>query len=588
MKSPLNPDDLEDRNRMIVAVLVSLLLLFAWQFFYAKPHAEEAARRAQAVKTEALRVEAQKDKPRTRAEALAESRRIPIKGARVTGSLSLKGLRIDDLLLNDQYVTVERKERVPLFLPSGVPGAFYAESGWLADSVALPSADTVWSLKPGSPDVLSGGGRPVVLTWDNGQGLSFEREIALDENYLFTVTQRVTNNTGAPVTLNAYHLVSRTGVPQDFAGLYTLHEGPVARLNGKLEETQYKDLIEGEKVEVEGAEGWLGITDKYWMAVVLPGTGDRFNARITASPGDQVKRFQADAVGAPVTIAPGAEAENRAYVYAGVKQYNLMKDYEKRYGFDRLEDAIDFGMWYFITKPFYSLFLFLVDLIGEVGFAVLAITVVVRAALFPLATKAYTAMAKMKTIQPLLKELQEKYKDDKTKLQMEIMQLYQRENANPFSGCLPMLVQIPIFFALYKVILFAVELRHAPFPGWVRDLSAPDPYSIFNLFGLIPWDPPQFLMIGGWPILFCLTMIVQKRLTPPMPDPVQEKIQGYFPYFITLMLAHFAVGLVIYWTWSNVLAILQQYYILKKVGGEDVSLIRGHHARRKIKKKRKE
>jgi len=586
MKKHRNPyDEIEDHNRVVVAVVLSLAILLGYQFFFAKhvppqTPATVAAEHPTVVKTEAV--------IRPRAAVLAATPRIPVQGKRVTGSVALKGLRLDDLRLDGQAVSVDNPEPVPLFNPSGAPDAFYAESGWLSDdkNVKLPNEDTVWAKAPGSPAAIVSGGAPVTLQWNNGQGLLFTRAIALDDNYLFTVTQGVTNKTSAPLQLNAYHLTSRAGLPPDFKGLYSLHEGPISNLDGKEQETSYKSLAKGDKVEKQGAKGWLGISDKYWMAVLLPEPGQMFDARVAGSlDPNNVQHFQTDIVDAAVTVAPGQAVENKTYVYAGVKDLDVMNAYDDKYGFQRLDLGIDFGIWYIITKPFYYLFHYLVKMIGNVGLSILCMTVIVRGAMFPLANKAYTSMAKMKKIGPELKELQAKHKDDKTKLQQEIFELYKRENTNPFSGCWPMFVQIPVFFALYKTILISIELRHAPFWGWIRDLSAPDPTSLFNLFGLIPWNPPNALMIGAWPVLFCATMVIQKRLTPPMPDPVQERMQAYFPFFITFMMAHFAVGLVIYWTWSNCLAILQQYYILKKTGEQNVSLLRGHHARHKKKSK---
>jgi YidC/Oxa1 family membrane protein insertase len=604
MKSPTDPDNVEDHNRMMIAFILSVAIMMAYQLFFVKPKVEE-------VQQEQHKVELAKPENtlKTRGEALAETTRLPIRGAKLTGSVSIKGLRLDDLVLNDQFTGPDRVLHEPLLTPSGAPHAFYAESGWLSDTanVALPAKDTVWTLAPGSPGTMTSDGKPVKLTWNNGQGLVFTREISLDEHYLFTITQSVANATKAPVTLTPYHLTARNGFPRDYRGLYTLHEGPVARLGGKLEDPQYKKLTGGDIIKRDNTVGWLGLTDKYWMAVLLPDPHQTFNARILADVGPDKGRivtpertksggpitaapdlvhFQADLVEQALTVQPGQTASDTIHLYAGVKVFDTMKAYEKRFGFDRLEDAIDFGIWFFITKPFYQLFHFILGLVGNVGLGVLAMTVVVRGAMFPLATKSYVSMAKMKRIQPQLKELQEKHKGDQPLMQEKIMALYQKENANPFSGCLPMVVQVPVFFALYKTILIAVELRHAAFPGWIEDLSAPDPTTVFNLFGLIPWTPPDALMIGGWPLLFCLTMIVQKRLTPPMADAVQEKVQSYFPLFITFMMAHFAVGLVIYWTWSNILAVLQQYYIMNKVGGEKVSLLHGHHERRQTKKKK--
>jgi YidC/Oxa1 family membrane protein insertase len=588
MKKSHKPDDTADHNRIVIAVLLSLLILVGWQFFYMRPHAQQEMQRKQQQQQQQTAVAKPENILRPREVVLADTKRLPVQGKKVTGSISLKGLRLDDLRLNGQYVTIEKKELVPLFNPSGAPWTFYAESGWLSDNktLSLPTQDTLWTLAPGSVSAVVSGGPPVTLKWDNNQGLSFERSISLDDAYLFTVTQKITNKTGAALSFNAYHTVARRGFPSDYRGLYTLHEGPVARFNGKLEELQYKKLASGSKTDVENVQGWAGITDKYWMAVVLPDPQQKFNARILGSTEDKIPHFQSDIVDAAVTVSAGETTLNTTHIYAGVKILDTMKAYNKLYGFDRIEDAIDFGIWYFIVKIFYALFHMILSFEGSVALSIVTFTVIVRGAMFPLASKAYTSMARMKKIQPELKELQTKYKGDKTELQAKIFELYQRENVNPFSGCWPMLVQIPVFFALYKVILISVDLRQAPFWGWIHDLSEPDPTSVLNLFGLIPWTPPPAFTIGAWPVLFCLTMVLQKRLSAPMPDPVQEKIQSWFPVFITFMMAHFPSGLVIYWTWSNTLAILQQYYITNKVGDEKVSLIRGHHARHKPKKKK--
>lgn len=593
MNTPLGPHDAKDHNRMILAIALSLVILLGYHFIFEKPRLEALHQQkvAQEKAPPAAAVTPLPDVLLPRADVLAkDSKRIPIKGDKVVGTLSLKGARIDDLQLVGHYETLDKKDLVSLLVPAGAEGAFYFESGWVSESTAdiLPASDTQWSLAPGSARELTGDGAPVVLQWNNGHGLLFERSIRLDKEYLFEVSQKITNTSASPLKVNAYYLTARTGLPKEFKGFFVQHEGPISYLNGKLEEPQYKKILSGDdKLDLENASGWIGITDKYWMATILPNPKEAFNARIVGVQPESAKgqpHFQADLVSQPMTAAPGESIENATHFYTGVKTLSVINSYSEKFGFPRLDLSIDFGMWYFITKPFYLLFHFLVNWLGHIGTAILMMTVIVRIAMFPLASKAYTSMAKMKKVAPLLKELQEKYGTDKQKLQMEIFELYKRENANPFGGCWPMLVQIPIFFALYKVILISVEMRHAPFWGWIKDLSEPDPTSMFNLFGLIPWTPPSMLMIGIWPLLFCGTMIIQKRLSPPMADPVQEKIQTYFPYFITLMMAHFAAGLIIYWTWSNVLAILQQYYITRKISGEEVSLIHGHVERRKTKK----
>ena len=588
LKNPKSapPKSAEDQARLIVALVLSLVILFGFNYIFAPNSAHKKAE--QQVAEKQAEIAKSPAKIASREDVLAASgRRIKITGDKVTGSLPLKGGRLDDLLLKGHYTTVEKKDNVPLLIPTGAPHAYYLEAGWIADDagVKVPGANDVWSLAPGSATEITSAGKPVVLQWSNGQGLTFERAISLDKNYLFTVTERVRNNGSKPVTLNAYQAAARQGLPEGFSGFFVLHEGPIGFLNKELEDPAYKDLFKGDKITRAGVSGWLGMTDKYWMVALLPKPGTTFNARMVAQPDGPQTIYQTDAVLPAKTIAPGESVEETVQIYAGVKDLSLIQSYQQTHGFDQLELSMDFGMWYFITKPFYYLLHLLQSMAGgSIAVAILLMTVIVRSAVFPLASKSFRSMAKMRIIAPQMKELQDKYKGDKQRLQMEIFELYKREDVNPFSGCWPIIIQIPIFFALYKVILISVELRHAPFWGWVHDLSAPDPTTLFNLFGLLPFTPPQMLMIGGWPILFCLSMVMQQRISPPPTDPTQEMVQQYFPFFITFMMAHFAVGLVIYWTWSNVLGTLQQYYILKKVGGEETSLIRGHASRRKKKK----
>lgn len=582
MKPP-SRQDAQDTERLVRFFVMAMIIFLGYHFFFEKPQPQPTQQQSQAQKPVPAPVATQQEvKPRS--EVIAATSRIPIQGDKVTGSISLTGARIDDLSLNDQYTTIDKKEHVSLLSPSGTRDAYYVEGGWTSEDKAavLPDEKTVWSLAPGSVKTLTSGSS-VTLQWDNGHGLIFERNITLDENYLFKVTQTVTNKTKDSVKLNAWHLISRHSLPTDFKGFFILHEGPLADLDNKLQELGYKDLDKGKKLEQDNTRGWLGITDKYWFVGIFPDPQEKFNARVIGSKTDTTQSYQADIVSDTQTALPGQTISDQKFIFAGVKNLPLMISYEKKYGFQHMKLTFDFGLFYLITEPFFYLLHFLMHMTGNVGIAILLMTVIIRGAMFPLANKSFRSMAGMKKIAPQMKELQAKYSDNREKLQMEIFELYKKEDVNPFSGCWPMLVQIPVFFALYKSILLSVELRHAPFWGWIHDLSAPDPTNIFTLFGLIPWTPPQALDIGLWPCLFCLTMIIQRRLTPPMPDKSQEQLQNYFPFIITFMLGKFAAGLVIYWTWSNVLGVLQQYYILRKVGGQEVSLLRGHSERRKKK-----
>lgn len=571
----------------MLAIAISLAILIGFHFFYEKPQQEKmlkAQQVAATAKPAAAVAVAESSVFKDRQTAVAATRRILIQNGKLTGSISLTGARLDDLALNDHYTTIEDKKHVELLSPSGTEDAYYVEGGWISDDkdIPLPDSKTVWTPAPGSAAALTPG-NTVTLQWNNGDGLTFTRKFELDDNYLFTVTQKVINNTSSTKKMNAWHLISRHNLPKDFEGLFILHEGPLGYFDSKLQSPEYKDLAEGEKLEMRDTHGWLGFTDKYWFVGLLPPPQEKFDARIIGSKEGEQQFYQTDIVAPGQSVAAGQSIENKTFVFAGVKNMPLMAEYEQKYGLAHLDLTFDFGMWYLITKPFFLLLHFLTYTLGNVGLAILAMTVIIRAAMFPLANKSFRSMAGMKKIAPQLKELQEKHGKNREKLQAEIFELYKRENVNPFSGCWPMLVQIPIFFALYKSILLAVELRHAPFWGWIHDLSAADPTNVFTLFGLIPWTPPSMLNIGAWPLLFCLTMIIQMRLTPPMPDKTQEQLQTYFPYIITVMLAQFSSGLVIYWTWSNVLGVLQQYYILRQAGEQEVSLLRGHSGRRKKK-----
>jgi YidC/Oxa1 family membrane protein insertase len=598
---PNDPHSAEDRARTMVAVILSLAILLAYYVFYAKPRSEELRRQ-----TEQAQLEKQKEAPGatassppgeavraviSRSAALKESGRVPISGDRIEGSIALKGARFDDIRLKEHYADLAKTEKVALLSPSNSEHGYYVDNGWLSteSGIALPNETSVWTLSARGAEKVTSGGKPVILEWDNGQGLKFETEISLDKDFLFDIVQRVRNTGKDAAPLNAYHSASRNNLPTDFAGFYALHEGPIGFLDGKTVDPQYKSLMNTKDYELPDRTGWLGISDKYWLVTMLPNPEQRFNVSITGRNFGEAGRqhYQADIVNPAATVKPGETFEERIRLYAGAKDLKAIQKYQDQHGYKNFEVTFDFGIYYIITKPFYYLLSFLIGISGNVGLGMLLMTIIVRAMLFPVASKSFRSMAKMRIVGPMMKELQEQYKDDKVKLQQEIYDLYKKYDVNPFSGCLPVLIQIPVFFALYKVILIAVELRHAPFWGWIPDLSAPDPTTIFNLFGLLPFNPPFSFTLGLWPCIYCLTMILQKNISPPLPDPAQEKMQTYFPYFFSLMMAQFPSSLVIYYSWSNLLGVFQQYYILKKVGGQDTSLLRGHSERRKHKKKDK-
>ena len=604
---PNDPHSAEDRARTMIAVVLSLAILLAYYVFYAKPHNDalraEQDKQAQVEKAQAGKAGAGHAGATpaagtggagmaivSRSDALKETARVPVDGKRIEGSIALKGARFDDIRLNDYFQDTSKTEKVALLSPADTEHGYYVDNGWLAaDSGALlPGKDTVWSLSPRGAQAIKSGGQPVILEWDNGHGLKFETDVTLDDDYLFTLKQRVTNTGHETVSLNPYHSTSRNSLPPDYRGFYALHEGPIGSFDGKTVDPQYKSLASSSGgYELNDKTGWLGITDRYWLVSMLPKPDQHFNATIKGKnfgvAGQQ--HYQADIVDTPLTVKPGETAEEVSYLYTGAKALKPIQAYQDKLGFKNFEVTFDFGIYYIITKPFYYLLVFLINISGSVALGMLLMTVIVRGAMFPVASKSFRSMAKMRIVGPMMKEIQEKYKDDKVRLQQEVFELYKKYDVNPFSGCLPVFIQIPVFFALYKVILLSVELRLAPFWGWISDLSSPDPTSIFNLFGLLPFPPPFSLTLGAWPCIYCLTMLLQKRISPPLPDPAQERMQTYFPYFFSLMMSQFPSGLVIYYSWSNLLGVLQQYYILKEVGGQDTSLLRGHAQRRKQKGK---
>jgi len=496
-----------------------------------------------------------------------EGTRVVIDTPRIRGSILLRGALFDDLLLTDYRETIEPdSDKIHMLAPRYARKPYYAYFGWRADdqNLTLPNSTTPWQQR-GSGDLTVDS--PVVLEWENGQGLRFERTIAIDSDFMFTVTDRVTNETGAPVDLSPFGVIERRYLPPT-TGFFILHEGLLGVFDETLTEVDYDELLDDDQGEMvqRTTGGWLGFTDKYWLAALIPdqtspftgtfrhdlrGTGDRFSSYFTM---------------APSTLADGGSTEISNRLFAGAKEVNLLDAYSEDLGIDRFDLAIDFGWFYFMTKPIFLVLVFFHGLFGNFGLGILLLTVLIKAAMFPLANKSYKSMAVMRRLQPEMLKLRERYADDKMKLNQEMMGLYKREKVNPLSGCLPILVQIPVFFALYKVLFVTIEMRHAPFFGWINDLSAPDPTTIFNLFGVIPWDPPSFLYLGAWPIVMGITMFVQQKLNPQPTDPIQAKIFMFLPIIFTVLLAQFAAGLVIYWAWNNFLSIVQQYVIMRRMG----------------------
>ncbi len=577
----------ENRNFLLAAVL-SIAVLVGWQFFFIEPkvEADRAARADVALEAAAV---AEGSVPQVlesspnitpgsaagmlmtdlpRDLALSQSARITIETGLLAGSISLAGARIDDLRLHTYRETVDpTSPEITLLSPSNALNAYFAEFGWTAPATAgltLPGRNTVWSAPAGAALTID---TPVTLTYDNDEGLIFRRTISVDQNYMFTISQSVENKSSASVTLHPYGLISRSGTPPT-TDFFILHEGLIGVMGEEegLVEISYGDILEDREIKYSATEGWLGITDKYWATVLVPEQGAAFDARFSEGPDPRRDVYQVDyLLTEGVSAIPGDTLTHTARLYAGAKVVDMIDGYDDT-GIFRFELLIDWGWFYFLTKPLFFGLDYVFDIVGNFGVAILIITVFIKLAFFPLANRSYEAMSKMKKLQPDMEKLREQYPDDKMKQQQQIMELYKKEKVNPLAGCLPVIIQIPVFFALYKVLFVTIEMRHAPFFGWVQDLSAPDPTTLFNLFGLIPWDPPSLLMIGIWPILMGITMFVQQRMNPAPSDPTQQMIFTWMPLLFVFILAGFPAGLVIYWAWNNLLSVLQQGLIMRKQG----------------------
>jgi YidC/Oxa1 family membrane protein insertase len=582
----------ENRNT-IIAIVLSGLILIAWQYFYNIPQMEKdrAAQQAQS-QTAKSQTEPAPNSPKpdhpaaesvvARGVAIAATPRVKIDTPRLSGSISLKGARIDDLLLTKFRETVDpASPAIELFSPSGTAAPYYAEFGWVpgtGSTARVPDQNTVWQ-QEGSGALTQS--TPVTLKYDNGEGLTFRGTIAVEDEYLFTIKDEVTNAGGATVTLYPFALISRHGTPA-VSGYYILHEGLIGYLGDqKLQEYSYKKIDEDKSVSFKVTNGWLGITDKYWAAALLPDTSAQLQARFSSNESGSVKTYQADYLEDAQTIPVGGTASVNTRLFAGAKEAGVvginfpfveLGGYNKQLGLNHFDLLIDWGWFYFITKPMFLALDFFFHVFGNFGIAILFVTVLIKAIFFPLANRSYASMAKMKAVQPQIAALKERFPDDKMKLQQEMMEIYKKEKINPISGCLPMVLQIPVFFSLYKVLFVTIEMRHAPFFAWIKDLSAPDPTHIFNLFGLLPYDPSlvpligPYLAIGAWPIIMGITMWFQMKLNPTPPDPTQKLIFDWMPVIFTFMLAAFPAGLVIYWAWNNTLSVIQQSYIMRRNG----------------------
>ncbi len=566
-----------DQKRLIVFFVISLAILLGFQQLQPKrPVPDLAAQVTQNTPTgttprPALNPAAPGTQPVTVAPPPRDVPRLPISAPRVQGSINLMGARLDDLVLRDYRVEVTLgSPLVRLLEPRADPQPYYAQFGWTGDAgVRVPDVDAVWTASAAELTPS----QPVTLSWDNGAGQVFEIALAVDGDYVFTAEQRVRNAGAAPVVVHPWSRIRRDYKPVT-AGYYILHEGMLGVLGGKLQEQTYDtaksegDKTKGASLEQATTGGWAGITDKYWLTALIPDQAVPVMATFHHLLENNADRYQVGFVATnPVEVAPGAAAATTTRLFAGAKEVNLLDRYERDLKLPNFDKAVDFGWFYFLTKPIFYALDWLYQVTGNFGVAILIFTVFAKLVFFPLANYSYRSMSKMKLLAPKMTELRERLKDDPQAMQSAIMKLYKTESVNPASGCLPMLVQIPVFFSLYKVIFVTIEMRHAPFFGWIRDLSAVDPTNVFNLFGLIPFDPGQFssfLHLGVWPLIMGVTMFVQQKLNPPPPDPVQARIFQFMPIIFTFMLASFPAGLVIYWSWNNLLTIAQQWTIMRR------------------------
>jgi len=552
-----------DNKNVFIAIALSMSVLLFWAAFFESPRPVNNNTIQKQKKTnenvitpninESLKVDTI-----SREDSIKNSERIKIENDSIIGSMSLEGGLIDDISFKKHKQNLKNNLNVEFLNPAQTENGFYVETGWtsIGNKIKVPSKKSVWKVDENK--VLSNS-NPVILKWNNGNGITFKKIIELDNKYLFKITQEVQNNTNQAIDLYPYAQITRNKIPDDIQNFYISHEGFIGVFDEELKEDDYDD-IEENKIVRESNEGWLGITDKYWMTAVVPKKGENFKSTFLYKDS-----FKANYIlNNPTTINPSSNNSNEVRLFVAAKEVDTIDSYAANQNIDKFDLVIDWGWFYFFTKPLFFIIDYLFKYSGNFGIAIVIITIGIRLIFFPLANYSFRSMAKMKAVQPEMTRLKELHKEDKVKLQQEMMALYRKEKINPASGCLPVLIQIPFFFAIYKMLFISLEMRHQPFFGWIKDLSAQDPTSLFNLFGLIPWDPPGFLIIGIWPILMGASMWVQQKLNPAPADPIQAKIFAFFPIFLTIILASFPSGLVVYWTVNNILTIAQQWVIMKQ------------------------
>ena len=551
-----------DSKNVLMAIVLSTLVLVFWATFFEPPPVERQIAEDQVTKSEELSSpsieKVELSKKIARDDTIDSVARVKIENNNIKGSISLQGAIIDDIIFKNYKESLESDQKVIFLNPKSSDEGYYIETGWASNSnekLKLPLDNTIWKVKGNK--VLTPN-KPIVLEWDNNEGLIFTKKIELDDKYLFKISQGIKNTSNKSYEFFPYAQITRNYKP-DVIPIYILHEGFIGMFDDELKEEDYED-VEDEKFIINSSKGWLGITDKYWLTAIVPEKGKKFKSEFLSIDGKYKANF---IIKEATVLSSNASITNEINAFVMAKEVAVIDDYAEKLGIEKFDLTIDWGWFYFITKPLFFVIEYFFKLTGNFGVAIIILTALVRIVFFPLANYSFRSMAKMKILQPEMIRLKELHKDDKTKLQQEMMALYKREKVNPVSGCLPVLIQIPFFFAVYKMLYVTIEMRQQPFFGWIKDLSARDPTSIFNLFGLIPWDPPTFLMIGVWPILMGLTMFLQQKLNPTPPDPMQAKIFMFLPIFLTIILAPFPSGLVVYWTVSNVLTMAQQWVIIR-------------------------
>ncbi len=557
---------------LIAAIILSIAVIAGWHYFVEQPRIEKAAQATRAyhlkmkkLKEKQIRIKESQDAKAQETQAAQEDKgsRIKINSKVISGSISTKGLRFDELtLLRYKENLGDDSKSVKLLSPAEGKQSYFAEIGWWSNknSQDYPNSSTIWQAD--REEIVPG--QPVKFTWTNSKNVTFTIIVDLDEDYLFTLQQKISNNSSAPISTQFYGIINKNHAPSSKSMGNILHQGMIGAIDGQLQEYTYDKIKDDKKKNFKkGDLEWIGITDKYWLTAFIPDKSEKYSANYNFALKSGQDKYQADYISEAKIIEPGEEMQLTHHMFAGAKKVKLLDKYEAQLGLELFDRAIDFGWFYILTKPIFNLMNFFYKYVGNFGLSIMIVTVIIKVAMFSVANKSYKSMKKMKKLQPQMDRLKELYAEDKPRLNQEVMALYKREKVNPVSGCLPMFVQIPVFFSIYKVLYVTIEMRHAPFFGWIMDLSAPDPTSIFNLFGLLPFTPPGFLMIGAWPIIMATTMFLQQRMSPEPTDPVQAKVMKLMPLMFLFLFSSFPAGLLIYWSWNNVLSIVQQSYINK-------------------------